>query len=42
MIRVVDTRKRLWGREVLKHEHPLWQHSPITDLRLLLFKRPNH
>lgn len=31
MITVEDTRKRLWGRTILKHEHLLSEHSSIID-----------
>ncbi|MEY9198463.1 hypothetical protein ABIA16_003579 [Sinorhizobium fredii] len=31
MIKVEDTTKRWWGREIVKHEHPLDKRSPIAD-----------
>ncbi|MCQ1856033.1 hypothetical protein NOJ16_32890, partial [Neorhizobium galegae] len=30
-ITIVDTRKRLYGRVVLKHEHPLEAHLEVAD-----------
>jgi hypothetical protein len=31
LIRIQDTRKRWWGREVMKYEHPLDDHVEIAD-----------
>lgn len=31
LIRIQDTSKRWWGREVIKYEHPLTNHVEVAD-----------